>query len=379
MVRWFTLACALALVLGTGPARAEDTPPTPPPAPPPAPPAPGEPPPVPAHAPPAPGAPAPGAPGAPAPSLVAEPAELDYGIVAQNKQLDAQFTLRNVGAKPVHIHKPLADCGCYQATLESNDVAPGGAVTVKVKFDTGVVWSGPITKKLRILSDDPARSEIVLPLKMNIVAGVVLDPGNVAFGDILRGEKPSKHLHVKWFKGVGQPFTVTKVEIPEYPEGFDVVQEAFETDRWQGTKLTLTFREPPPLGQVRAILIVRTDAPGYERIDVAMQGYVSGHVWVQEREVNMGWVGRGQTKTRPIRVKPLRKGTNLGTVTARTRHGRVQVEAIPDTENRPGEWMLQIRVPADAPKGKLEDVVEILTEVPGEESTEIRVRAEILG
>jgi hypothetical protein len=388
MLRGLLFASAFALLVPLAFARAEDTPPTPPPPPPvpaPAPGAAGDPPapapaPAPAAEPPAP-APAPGAPAAPpapAPSLVPEPAELDFGIVSQNQVLDAQFTLKNVGPNKIHIHKPIADCGCYQATLEANDVAPGGAVVVKVKFDTGT-WSGGFTKKLRIMSDDAVRSELILPIKMNIVAGVVLDPGLVLFGDVLRGEKPSKQLLVKWFKGVGQPFNVTKVEIPEYPDGFDVVQEPFENDKWKGTKVTLTFREPPKLGQMRAVVIVRTDAKGYERIDVTLQGYVSGHVWVQEREVNMGWVGKGQTKTRPIRVKPLRKGTNLGKVSARSKNGRVQVEAIPDTEARPGEWMLQIRVPADAPKGKLEDVIEILTEVPGEEITEIKVRAEILG
>jgi hypothetical protein len=282
-----------------------------------------------------------------------------------------------VGPKAVHIHKPLADCGCYAATLDGNDVAPGGAVAVKVRFETGV-WSGALTKKLRILSDDPVRSELVLPLKMNIVAGVVLEPGTLVFGDVLRGEKPGKSLLVKWFKGVGQPFTVTKVEVPEYPEGFDITQEPFESDRWKGTRLTLTFREPPAMGQLNGMLIVRTDAPGYERLDVPMQAYISGQVWVQERNVNMGWVRSGQTKTRPLRVHPLRKGATLGKVSARSRDGKVKVGVVPD-DDRPEWWVLQIEIPADAAKGKLEDVVEVLTEVPGEEVTEIKVRAEILG
>src|SRR5688572_15687252 len=120
MLRWLTFATAIALLVPLASARAGDTPPAPP-----------------APAP----APVPGAPPAPAPGLVPEPVELDFGIVAQNQVLDAQFTLKNMGSKKIHIHKPIADCGCYQATLEANDVEPGGAVVVKVKFDTGT-WSG---------------------------------------------------------------------------------------------------------------------------------------------------------------------------------------------------------------------------------------------
>jgi hypothetical protein len=383
MQRWSSFVSVLALAAFVNVVRA-DTPPAPPPPPPPAPGDPGVPadPPAPAPAPekPAPDKiPAPPAPGAPAPSLVAEPPEFDFGIVAQNQSRDAKFTLKNVGTKPVHIHKPLADCGCYAATLDAHDVAPGGEVTVKVRFETGTSWSGAITKKLRILSDDPVRGELVLPLKMNIVAGVVLDPGIMTFGDVLRGEKPSKSMYVKWFKGVGQPFAVTQVQVPQYPDGFDITQEPFENDKWKGTKVTVAFREAPAMGQLNGTLLVRTDAPGYERIDVTLQAYISGLVWVQEREVNMGWVRQGQQKTRPLRVRPLRKGATLGKVSARTRNGKVLVEAVPDAEDRPGWWILQIVVPPEAAKGKLEDVIEVVTEVPGEEVTEIKVRAEILG
>src|SRR5262245_5084626 len=172
MQRWSSFVSVLALAAFLRSASA-DTPPAPPPPPPPAPAAPGapgEPPPAPAPAPaPAPDKPVPDkipappgppAPGAPSPSLVAEPPEFDFGIVAQNQSRDAKFTLKNVGTKPVHIHKPLADCGCYAATLDAHDVQPGGEVTVKVRFETGTSWSGAITKKLRILSDDPVRGEL---------------------------------------------------------------------------------------------------------------------------------------------------------------------------------------------------------------------------
>ncbi len=366
------LALLLALLLPlrlASPAAAtpEDPPPTPAPAPAPAPA------PVPAPVP----APDPGAPATGAPSLVAEPAEVDLGTAAQNQDLSAEVTLRNAGAHPVHIVKPITDCGCYVATLSEHDLAPGQSVTLRITFHT-LTWSGPLTKRLRVASNDPVRGELVVPIKVNIAAGVVLDPGRFTFGDVLRGEKPSKTLLAKWHEAHGKPFRVLGVSVPQAPDAFDVVEAPYEQGPWKGTKLTLTFREPPPLGMYSAVALIRTDAPGHERLEVPLQAFVSGLVWVQERSVDLGWVRQGQTKTRRLSVRPFRKGIDLGKVTARARDGRVQVEVAPDGSDRPGWWVVNVIVPASLPKGAVRDVVEVGTEVKGEELTEVQVKAEIL-
>ena len=249
---------------------------------------------------------------------------------------------------------------------------------VSVKFDTGV-WSGRLEKRLKIQSSDPGRPELVLPLKMDIVAGVVLDPGNISFGDVQRGETPSRSFVVKWHEGIGKPFQVTGVALPGSEGDVDIAQEPYAHGKWKGTKVTVSFRKAPPMGHYSRTLLVRTDAPGYERLDLPFQAYVSGQVWVQAYSVNMGWATKGQGKSRTLRVRPLRKGIELGKVSARSRNGAVEVEAVPDGDDRPGWWTVNIVIPATAPAGKLADVIEVRTEVKGEEVTEIEVKAEIVG
>lgn len=322
-------------------------------------------------------APAPEAPAKPEPALVADKTEVDFGQAAQNQILPAEFLLKNTGTKPVRIVKLLADCGCYDATTNLDVIPPGAEAQVKVNFHT-LVWSGPLTKKLRVLSDDPARSELIVPLKVNIVAGVVVDPGRFGFGDVLQGEAPTKVLHVKWYEGVGKPFQVTGVEIPGHTETFDVKTEPWADGPWKGTRVSLTFRQAPPLGMFSSVALVRTDAPGYERLDLPVQAFVSGLVWVQERDVNMGWVRTGQGRSRQLSVRPFRRGGELGAVSAASRDGKVRVECLPDATGRPDHWTLNIVVPADSPLGRLEDVIEVRSAVPGEEVTEVKVRAEVM-
>lgn len=95
--------------------------------------------------------------------------------------------------------------------------------------------------------------------------------------------------------------------------------------------------------------------------------------------MDLGWVRRGQTKSRRLSIRPFKRGLDLGKVTARSRDGVVQVELEPDGADRPGWWVLNVVVPATLEKGAVRDVIEVRTEVKGEELTEIQVKAEVLG
>lgn len=375
------LPAALALLLGVAaadgppPAPAPAPAPAPGPAPDPAPPAPSDP--APAQPPHEGPAPAPAAPAAPAPVLVPDRMEHDFGPACQNATLHAEFQLTNTGSAPVAIERVVADCGCYDAAAGSNELAPGASCPVKVTFKT-LTFAGSLTKRLRVLSNDPGRPELLLTLKVEVVGGVVLDPGRFGFGDVLLGSLPERTILVKWHEGIGQPFAVKAVEFPGSPDAFEVALEPFEALPWRGTRIRITFRQPPPLGHWNGMAIVRTDAPGFERMDLPVQAFVSGRIWVQEREVNMGWVRAGQGRSKRLGVRPFRRGDDLGVLDVRVRDGRVKAELLADGSGRPGWHSLAITVPADAPLGRLADTVEILSSVPGEELTSIAVRAEVL-
>lgn len=312
-----------------------------------------------------------------APVLVPDRLEHDFGPASQNATLQAEFRLTNTGSTPIAIERVVGDCGCYDASVGANEVAPGGSCPVKVTFKT-LSFAGSLTKRLRVLSNDPCRPELALTLKVHVVAGVVMDPGRFGFGDVLLGSLPERAILAKWHEGIGQPFRVKAVEFPGSPQAFEVVLEPFEELPWRGTRIRIAFRQPPPLGHWNGMAIVRTDAPGYERLDLPVQAFVSGRVWVQEREVNLGWVRVAQGRSKRLGVRPFRRGDDLGVLHVRVREGKVQAELQPDATGRAGWYSLAISVPPGAALGPLSDTVEVLSSVPGEEVTAIAVRAEVL-
>jgi hypothetical protein len=356
---------ALVLVLAGSPARAED--------------------------------PAPGG-----PRLVIDREEHDFGTAAQEQELHAEFTLRNAGDAPLKGPPPppgeketgiraIADCGCYGTTISASEIPPGGTATLKVSFRT-LMLVGPIQKRLTVHTNDAARPMATIRLKILVGAGVVVDPGRIYFGDVLVGSTPTGSVFAKWLEGVGKPFQVLAVEVPGHAETIAVSTAPHEERQtlgrdaenrpveglWKGTKVTFSFRKPPPVGILSATALVRTDHPDYPRIAVPLTVNVSGRVWIQNRRVNFGWLRAGQAKSSTVAVRPFSDAVRLGSVAAIARNGRVLVDVVREEKGPTPGWKVVVTVPADAPPGKVDDVVELKTDVPGEETAEIQVVGEVL-
>jgi hypothetical protein len=368
------LAGAAILSAGGSVSRA-DVPPPPPPMPVPLPvPAPAA---TPVPAPAAKPAPAPAPKPAHGPKLVIDRLAHDYGVVRQTEQHETTFTLTNAGDAPLH---PIArgECSCVHAKLSRSEVPPGETATLTVTFET-YRFVGPMTKSLRVRSDDPDAAEVPLQLKIDISAGVVLQPQNFFFNMVLTGTKPTSTIEVKWKEGVGDPFRIVGVEATGMqpstvrPE-FSI--EPFEAAPWKGWKVTMSFPEPPPVGLVSGTAVIRTDDARTPKVQALIGGAISAKVNVALLKPSFGVVTEGKAANLIVHVRPFDPKIPLGKVSARSRTGAVKVELKPDP-TFPGEYNLELELPADTKAGAIEDVVELRTEVDGEELVELPVTASV--
>jgi hypothetical protein len=258
--------------------------------------------------------------------------------------------------------------------VDVRELAPGASTALRVVFRT-MAFAGPMTKRVRVWSDDPERPTVDLRLRIDVSAGVVLMPPRLVFGDVLRGTTPQATLTARWKEGVGAPFRVVRTD--PGPLDLEVRAEPFEAPPWKGTRLVARFRTPPPMGPVTGTLLVETDAPGQARLHVPVAAHVSGRVWTSLRAVRLGIVPEGLERRVPVVVRGFTPEVDLGEVTAAARGGRVTATAM-RLAGSPKEWTVMVGVGADAAPGKLDDVVEIRTGVESEPVTEIPVSGEVV-
>ena len=153
----------------------------------------------------------------------------------------------------------------------------------------------------------------------------------------------------------------------------ELTTKPFEAPPWHGYEVTAAFRKPPAVGTVSGTAILRTDSPDAKRISAAVTAFVSGKIFLDRREISLGLLPEGKERIVSVGCRALRAGIDLGTVTAKARDGRVTVRAIRAQE----EWLIEIGSKVDSPVGRLDDVIDVTSSLPGE-TAQIVVKGEVL-
>jgi Protein of unknown function (DUF1573) len=110
-----------------------------------------------------------GAQGAPAraPRIAVEPTVFDFGKALQEKTLEKEFTVRNLGNEDLVIESVSTTCGCTVAEGYSKVVKPGASTPLRVKLQTRTTV-GRLSRSVLIKSNDPSGR----PLELKVEATV---------------------------------------------------------------------------------------------------------------------------------------------------------------------------------------------------------------
>lgn len=307
----------------------------------------------------------------------------DFGFVKQGSVHKASFTLTNTSTETVTGIKARGECGCNVMNVEKPALAPGASCFFQVEFNTYTL-GGRLKKRVRIVSSDHRRGEIVLDLHIRIQAGLVVQPGGVSFHTVRRGTTKTASFYLRRYEGHGQPFKITAISVPGYEDTFATTVKPWQSDKdpqWKGWQVDVTLRKTDlPYGTFSAEVLVRTDHPERSRVTLALSGNVVGKLYVQNRYFSFGKVKTlPWPKASSVKVKPYDADVKIVKPRATSKLGKVIVEVIPDPYMAAqGMWKLIARVAPNAPAGSLEDeVITLHTGVPGEETVEFAVRGTV--
>lgn len=324
-------------------------------------------------------------------SLVLEKTVVDYGVVDQNREYTATVGYRNAGTVRIEGLRANASCSCYSVALTDTELEPGAEGTLTLRFRTHG-FTGKASKSLHLHYRDGRQRKVRLRMVLNIVGGVLVQ--RLHLGEILAGTQPTGSVPLLWYEGVGEPFEIESIEIPGQPIETRVeawVQKQPKIDPaaakqgvkprplppFKGWRIHFTFTAPPPRGIYSQKAIVKLKHPTQRQVLIPITANIVGKVWVQTSRIYLGLVRKGRSKSAAVAFKPFKPEFKLGTVSARARKGLLTV-TIEDGFGPMGPHKkLRVTVPTDAPAGPLDDVIELRTEVPGEELVTVEVRGRV--
>lgn len=109
----------------------------------------------------------PAAPAGPTPRIAVEPESFDFGKAQQEKTLEKEFRVRNLGAADLVIEDVVTTCGCTVAEGYAKVVKPGGSTPLRVKLQTRNTF-GRLARSVLVKSNDPSGRPVEIRVEAQV-------------------------------------------------------------------------------------------------------------------------------------------------------------------------------------------------------------------
>jgi hypothetical protein len=301
----------------------------------------------------------------------------DMGKVAQGEVLDVDFPIVNEGDETLEIKAVRPTCGCTVADFD-REIAPGETGYIKSKLDTRD-FSGPISKSILVMTNDPQDPTTTLVIKTEVHPYVQVLPRALVRFNAVRHEPMEQKITVvadeeeKDFRVTGvkssAPFLLASVR----PVPSDQLLAGKSAQQYE---VVLTMEEDPPVGPVNAILEIETNHPKAKRVPVKVFGVVRALLHVTPSQIQFGSVEAKKQPGRNVIVVNNRTGNTPVNVTgAKVNDAAFETEVV--TIERGRRYQITITVKPDAESGPRDAMLTLETSDPEFPTLEVPVRANI--
>jgi hypothetical protein len=209
------------------------------------------------------------------PIVQTDPAIVGFGEVERNQPKTVVATI--TGRTP-DFAVPMVTTGSEFITakvLDTTDHEDDGVKTrqVRIQFTLLAPKAMPIAGSATIRTNDPRRRIVSLPMQGTVLGDLALDPPILAVGLALPGDSVEKSIRIR--SRTGKPFRILDVKergLNISPATWSLVEAG--PDAPGAFDLALTFAAPRKPGIWKGTLVLTTDVPDQEKIEVPYNGSI---------------------------------------------------------------------------------------------------------
>ncbi len=310
--------------------------------------------------------------GVKAPRIKFNHVKWDFGKVEEGPEVKHLYRFTNTGNSDLKIERVQASCGCTGAEAEGrNVVPPGERGAIRVAYHTNG-RPGHTIKTVTVVTNDPDNQQVVLTFEADVVREIDINPGQVYFFNVKRGE--SKSMAVTILAKAGKPFQVLEaksangaVSISMIPHVEKPVPPAVGASR-RGAILEVTLPNNREIGSIFDEIICKTDSAKKPEIKIPVNGEVIGRVQVFPKNAYLNGKGGDTTTLTVVADPPEGFSVRRVKMAKGTVKPWVKKKRTPDGKT---QWQIDLSIPKSLPDGPIEDELSIYTS--DSEQPEIKV------
>jgi Protein of unknown function (DUF1573) len=300
----------------------------------------------------------------------------EVGTVPKGQVIETDFIIRNVGGSDLIITDARPSCGCTVSSFDKL-IKPGAEGKVHTSVDTKS-FTGPISKSVLVVSNDPDRPQMNLFVKAMVKPFVDIAPQAYVRFSVVKGDSASQDVILiseeKGFKPVvaetAQPYV--KAEIS--PTGDKDKIAGRPGDQY---KLAITVLPDAPEGLLNAPVRLTTGVAQQPTLEVPVSGIIRPRVSVTPVTVNFGNFTPGKDPiTRNIVVTNNKPGSPVKVTKAEVNVPGFITDVVPTQEGV--SYTVVVKANEKVKKGAVEGKVTLYTSDKEKAVIEIPLKGEAL-
>jgi len=300
----------------------------------------------------------------------------DMGTIPKGQVIETDFVIHNSGGSDLVITDARPSCGCTVSSFDKV-IKPGADGKVHTSVDTKS-FSGPISKSVLVVSNDPDRPQMNLFVKAVVKPFVDIAPQAYVRFSVVKGDPAAQDVILvseeKGFKPTvaetSQPYV--KAEIT--PAG-DKDKIAGRTG--EQYKLAVAVTSDAPEGLLNAPIRINTGVPQQPTLEVPVSGIVRPRVSVTPITVNFGNFTPGKDPiTRNIVITNNKPATPVKVTKAEVSVPGFITDVVPTQEGV--SYTVVVKANDKVKKGVVDGKVTLYTTDKEKEKIEIPLKGEAL-
>jgi hypothetical protein len=235
---------------------------------------------------------------APTKPIIAIPQQtFDFGKVMEGTKVEHEFTVSNKGTSDLLIQRVVAGCGCTAAAALNTAIAAAAESKITVSLDT-VGMSGLQNKTVRVYSNDTDNPIMTLTLNGDVQQKVTVQPENILFESITRGQKEPASRDVKISTERGGNIKIGEIEsFSKYVKIENISGDQYEK------KFTIQLDSALPLGDFRERIIVSLSGASKSTINIPIYANVKGFLQLNPPALSFGIISGKEPITRQVTIE----------------------------------------------------------------------------
>lgn len=313
-----------------------------------------------------------------------EQMEHDFGKIEKGSKVTATFKFKNSGTETLNIKDVTTSCGCTSAKPSKTSYAAGEAGEIPVTFNSGR-FSGTITKRVTIITNDKTTPRTVLTIKATVLVDVEAKPASLFVNKLKRGEVRTEEIMLSTEK-------LDQLEITDLSSDRPYLIPKLESIDDKHAKIVVTVDSsliPKGESRMRGFISFNTNSRTQRSMRIHANVLIENPITILPSSVYMFGSKQGQTREVLVRLKSSEgKAFDLSDVQVDVSKSGPEPQ---DQERKPadfistdlkrdpnGDYLLKVTLTDSAEKCRFDGFITLKTNLPEQPECRIPIRGKVI-